>query len=150
VQKNLGDWPRGRAQTPKLPYEPIQTQARRAQIEMPVNLTQLQMGWRSIPLQHPDFYALDVLAEILGGSDSSRLSTELLQRRNLVTGISAYSLTPNYNAGIFAVRASMPPANQAKVENAIRAQVRLLKTTLVPAPELARAKRQIRASFILG
>ena len=150
VQKNMGSWPRGRAKTPKLPSEPIQTSARRAEAQMAVNLTQLQMGWRTIPLQHPDLYALDTLSEILGGSNSSRLSTELLQRRNLVTGVSTYSLTPNYNAGVFAVVAQMPPANQAQVENAIRAQIRRLKTQLVPEAELSRAKRQIRASFILG
>ena len=68
---------------------------------MAVNQTYLQMGWHTIPLQSPDLYALDTLAQILGGGDSSRLQREILQRENLVNSIGAYSSTPNYDAGDF-------------------------------------------------
>ena len=150
VKQQFGDWPRGAAQTPVLASEPPQNAPRRAVEQMAVNLTYLQMGWHTIPLQSPDLYALDTLAQILGGGDSSRLQLELLQRRNLVNGIGSYSATPNYDAGIFAVSATLPPENLAKVEAAVKEQVALIKKNGVTENELARAKRQIKTAFAFG
>ena len=150
VKKELGDWPRGAAQTPVLPTEPPQNAPRRAVEQMPVNLTYLQMGWHTIPLQSPDLYALDTLSQILGGGDSSRLQLELSQRRNLVNNIGSYSATPNYDAGVFAISATLPPENLAKVEAAVKQQVALIKKNGVTDAELIRAKRQIKTAFAFG
>lgn len=43
----------------------------------------LFMGWRVPPMTHPDHYALQVLAEMLGGGSSSRLGRKLQEERNL-------------------------------------------------------------------
>lgn len=150
VTRAYGSWPRQAAQALALPTEPIQTSPRRAVEEKDVTLDYLQLGWHTVPLQHPDLYALDTLAQILGGGESSRLVREIQEKQNLVSSISAYSSTPNYDAGIFAINAVLPPQNIRKVEAAIAAQVRKLKASGVSAAELARAKRQIRASFIFG
>ena len=150
VKKEFGDWPRGAAQTPVLPTEPPQNAPRSATEQMAVSQTYLQMGWHTIPLQSPDLYALDTLAQILGGGDSSRLQREILQRENLVNSIGAYSGTPDYDAGIFAINATMPPQNLAKVEAAIKNQVALIKQNGVTQAELERAQRQIKTSFVFG
>lgn len=150
VKKEFGDWQRGAAQTPVLPTEPPQSAPRSAALQMPVNLTYLQMGWHTIPLQNADLYALDTLSQILGGGDSSRLQLEILQRRNLVNGIGSYSGTPNYDAGIFGISATLPPANLAKVEAAVKEQVALIKKSGVTPAELMRAKRQIKTTFAFG
>ena len=150
IKKEFGTWPRGTTQTPLIATEPLQNAPRQAKAQMAVNLTYLQMGWHTIPLQSPDLYALDTLAQILGGGDSSRLQREILQRRNLVNDIGAFSSTPNYDAGIFGVSATMPPENLARVESAIKAQVALIKTSGVTPAELDRAKRQIKTSFVFG
>ncbi|HEX8464478.1 MAG TPA: insulinase family protein, partial [Abditibacterium sp.] len=150
AQRELGNWERQAPQSLALPPEPAQTSPRRAVIEKDVNLTYLAMGWHSVPLQSPDLYALDTLAEILGGSESSRLVREIQKKRDLVVGISASSSTPNYDAGIFGINAVMPPQNLAKVEAAIRAEVEKIKRDGVTPAELTRAKRQVRASFVFG
>ena len=150
VKQEFGDWPRGATQTPVLPSEPPQNAPRRASKGMAVNQTYLQMGWHTIPLQNPDLYALDTLAQILGGGDSSRLQRQLLQRDNLVNDIGASSGTPNYDAGIFSISATLPPENLAQVEAKIKAQVALIKKNGVTQAELDRAKRQIKTGFIFG
>ena len=150
VKKEFGTWPRGAAQTPVLATEPPQNAPRNATQQMAVNQTYLQMGWHTIPLQSPDLYALDTLAQILGGGDSSRLPREILQRENLVNSIGAYSGTPNYDAGVFAVSATMPPENLVKVEKEIKNQVALIKKNGVTPAELERAKRQIKTGFVFG
>jgi zinc protease len=150
IEKDFGAWQRGAATTPALPSEPMQNAPRRATIQKDVNLTYMQIGWHTVPLQHPDLYALDVLSQILGGAQSSRLPLELQQKQNLVQSIGSYSHTPNYDAGVFGIRAVMQPQNATKVENLIRAEVRKLKANGVTEAELTRAKKQVRASFILG
>lgn len=150
VTEKLGSWKRRPAVTPTLPTEPFQTSPRRAVEERNINQSYIQMGWHSIPLQHPDLYALDLLAQVLGGGDSSRLVRELREKQNLVSGISAYSSTPNYDAGIFAVRATLPPGKERAVENAIWAEVGKVWRTRVPEAELDRAKKQIETSFIFN
>ncbi len=150
VQSKMGDWPRRAASTPAIPDEPTQTSPRRAVAEKDVSQTYLQMGWHTIPLQSPDLYALDTLAQILGVGESSRLVRELREKRNLVSDINAFSSTPNYNAGIFGVRAQMNPNDEAKVEDAIWNEIAKVKTQPVTPAELQRAQRQIETAFVFG
>ena len=150
VASKMSDWPRRAANTPSLPDEPAQTSPRRAVVQKDVSQTYLQMGWHTIPLQSPDLYALDTLAQILGVGESSRLVRELREKRNLVSSIGAYSSTPNYNAGIFGVRAQMNPNQESKVEDAIWNEIAKVKTQGVTPAELQRAQRQIETAFVFG
>ncbi|MDF2439565.1 MAG: zinc protease, partial [Abditibacteriota bacterium] len=144
------NWERRNEHTPTLPDEPRQTTPRRAVKEKDVQLAYLMMGWHTIPLQHADLYALDVLAEIMGGSESSRLVRTLRDRDNRVSSITAYSATPNYNAGIFGVRATLSPQNLARVERSVLEQIYKLHRQGVTANELQRAQRQIETTFVFN
>jgi len=150
VQAKMGAWPRRAASTPKLPNEPRQTAPRRMVAYKDVSQTYLQMGWHTIPLLHPDLYALDTLAQILGVGDSSRLVRDLREKQGLVSSIGAFSSTPNYNGGIFAVRAQMQPNAQSKVEAAIWNEIARIKSQGVSPQELHRAQRQIETAFVFG
>ena len=52
------------------------------------------LGVHSYPLQHPDRYVLQVLSTILGGGMSSRLFTEVRERRGLAYYV--YGLNHSY------------------------------------------------------
>jgi zinc protease len=131
-----------------LPQEPPQVSPRRAVVEKDVQIAQIMMGWHTVALQHFDLYALDVLAQVLGGGDSSRLVRSLREKQNLVTSISAFSSTPSYGAGIFGVTASLPPQNLAKIEPAVQAEIEKIKKHSVTLEEVRRAQRQIETSFV--
>ncbi len=150
AEKLFAGWKRGVPKRPAISSEARQTARRRAVIEKEIGQSYLMMGWHTIPLQHPDLYALDVLAQIFGGGDSSRLVRVLREKENLVSSVSAWSSTPNYNAGVFAVRAEMPPQNQAKAGAAIWKEAAKLWTEKVTPEELSTAKRQIEAAFIFS
>ncbi len=149
AEKEFGNWERSAPQALALPSEPLQTSPRRAVVEKDVALTYLQMGWHTIPLQNPDLYALDTLAQILSGDELSRLLKQI-RETGLASSVSAFSSTPNYDAGIFAIRATLPPQNVTKVERAIKAEIEKIKKFGVTEAELARAKRQTRAAFIFS
>jgi zinc protease len=149
AKKTLGDWPRRAATTPAVAEEPIQNTPRRAVFEKPAMQNALAMiGWHTIPLQHPDLYALDVLAKILGGGETSRLTQALREKQELVYNVSAFSLTPNYDAGIFAVNASLPPEKLPKLGAAVWNEINKIKTAGVTAAELARVKRGIETDYV--
>lgn len=150
VQKELADWERGAAHTPSLAAEPRQVAARRADATKQIGATYLQMGWHTVPLQSPDLYALDVLSQVLGGGETSRLVRELRDRTGLVSDVSTVSATPNYDAGTFLVSAQLEPQNQAKVEAAVMREIARVRTQPVTEAEIQRAKTSIRSSYIFG
>lgn len=148
AQKTLGSWQRRSANTPSIPDEPTQSTPRRVVIEKPIQNASAMMGWHTVPIQHPDLYALDVLARVLGGGETSRLTQELREKRELVYGISAFSHTPNYDAGIFAIRASLAPDKIASFEKAVWDEIHKIKTSGVNLSELARAKRGMETDYL--
>lgn len=150
VTSAFKDWPRRAAAQPPLPQEPVQTTPRRAVETKNIGLTYLQVGWHTVPLQHPDLYALDTLAQVLGGGESSRLVQDLRDNRRLVASISAFSSTPNYDAGVFGIRATLTPNKLSEVEQALTAQIDKVISSGVTSDELQRAQRQIEANFIFN
>jgi len=150
VSKQLGDWPRGAAHTPALPDEPAQIAPRRAEQSKEVGATYLQIGWHTVPLQSPDLYALDVLAQVLGGGNTGRLVRDLRDKRGLVSEVSVSSDTPNYDAGTFSVSAQLEPSKQVAVEQAVVDAIAQVRNTPISAAELSRAKTSIKSNYLFG
>src|SRR5882672_10609313 len=57
-------------------------------VERPEQQAQLALGWQAPSLSNTDSFALDLVATILGGSESSRLPKTLRDGERLVSGIS--------------------------------------------------------------
>ncbi len=150
AQKVLGSWARRSANTPAIPDEPTQSTPRRVVIEKPIQNANAMIGWHTIPIQNPDLYALDVLARVLGGGETSRLTQELRDKREIVYGVSTFSLTPNYNAGVFGIQASLGEDKIPAFEKAVWAEINKIKTSGVSTPELARAKRGMETDTVFN
>jgi zinc protease len=85
-----------------LPGEPLQLARRTRDLFEDVQLTRVEFGWQIPGLAHPDAPALDVLASILGGGDSSVLWQEIREKARLVHSIDAHSWNPG-TAGLFLI-----------------------------------------------
>ena len=94
-------------------------------------------------------YALEVMGVILGGSDSSRIISDLVRQRQIVSGAWAgYSMTSRLNT-LFMLGAS--PALNVKIETVreeLFRKIDELKTTSVTEAELMRVKTQIKTAGI--
>ena len=150
AEKELGKWPAKVFAQPAIPAEPRQVSPRKAVIYKNVQQTYAMMGWHTVRLQSPDLYPLDVMAQILGGADSSRLVRQLRDEKNLVTDVSAYSQTPDYDAGIFAITATLPTKNLTDFQNGVWEQIASIKKNGVTDDELALAKHQVQTAFIFN
>lgn len=73
-----------------LPQEPPQQQARLREVYADVPLSAIYKAYPIVGSSHKDFYALNMLATILGAGDSSRLYQELVEKQHIFHSIQAY------------------------------------------------------------
>ena len=131
-----------------LQTEPRQTTPRWAEKSFPpARLTTMILGFHTVPLSHPDLYALDLMAVILGQGRTSRLYQSLKDREELVLSVSASSWTPSYAPGLFNFSFTLDGEKTEPTLAAVWDEVALIKQKLVKKKELEKAKRQIVADF---
>jgi len=113
--------------------------------EKQTDQTQLMIGVPAYPYLHKDEYALAVLATILGGGMSSRLFTEVREKRGLAYSVHAWA--DKYpDTGYFVVQAGVEHAKLQKAVSTILAEFKKMKRTKVSAEELAKAKSYIKGT----
>jgi zinc protease len=95
-------------------------------VERPEQQAQLALGWQAPSLANPDSFALDLVATILGGSESSRLPKTLRDGERLVSGISVSNSSMKL-AGIFYVQAQLEAADVAKAKQRILEELERLE-----------------------
>jgi len=105
--------------------------------------------WRTVPVHDPDMAPLDLLAEVLGGGNSSRLYRTLVADKGLAMEAEAFSWSLEKD-GIFGAGAILSPA--APDPNAaaamIDAVIAELRTNPVSERELFKAKNQMLKRMI--
>jgi len=108
----------------------------------------LNLGVRSYPIGHPDRYALQLLTVVLGGGMSSRLFTEVRERRGLGyyvhAGNAAYT-----DAGTLYTSAGVDVGRVDEAITTILAELRKIAAEPVPADELEKARGYAKGRFVL-
>jgi predicted Zn-dependent peptidase len=108
----------------------------------------LVLGVPSKPLDHPDRYILQVLATVLGGGMSSRLFTEVRERRGLAYYV--YSINHSYtDAGSLHAQAGVDINRIDDAVTTIGRELRRIVDEVVPAEELEKAKNFAKGRFVL-
>jgi len=154
AKKWFGDIPANPAQVQDLDRpEVLQQGIKRIVVEREAKLPYLIMGYKVPSLSKADVqweaYALELLAWILDGGSSSRLPIQLVRQQEIATTISAgYGLYDRLNT-LFSFGGVPSQAHDVTdLENAIRAQIHTLQTTLISVAELERVKAQLLATNI--
>jgi zinc protease len=126
---------------------------RRITVKAPAKLPVLIMGYKTPTLRTVEeqwkAYALEVLANILDGGDSARLSTELLRGSQIAASAGAgYDLTTRHDS-LFTLEGIPAQGHTiAELEQALHKQVERLKNELVTQHELDRIKAQVTAAKV--
>ncbi len=153
VRQYFGDIPR-HAQPPGVacsvqnPPAPV---ARRTIRDAHANLPAVVRMYRVPGHSDPDSPALGLLNVILGNGESSRLNVAVVRREKAALGVEVL-LNP-YDArrgpGVFVMVAIANQGVEAeRLDSLLAAQVDTLRTTLVSAAELQKAKNIFRAGFV--
>jgi len=108
----------------------------------------LILGVPSRPLDHPDRYVLQVLATVLGGGMSSRLFTEVRERRGLAYYV--YGVNHSYtDAGSLHSQAGVDINRIDEAVTTIADQLKRIVDEPVPSEELEKAKNFAKGRFVL-
>jgi predicted Zn-dependent peptidase len=109
----------------------------------------LVLGVRSLPIGHADRYVLQLLATVLGGGMSSRLFTEVRERRGLAYYV--FGVNHSYtDAGSLYSQAGVDIARVDQAVETIVGELRKIADEPVPSDELEKARRFAKGRFVLG
>ncbi|MEO9173875.1 MAG: pitrilysin family protein [Gaiellales bacterium] len=109
----------------------------------------LRIGGDGLPIGHPDRYIVQLLTTVLGGGMSSRLFSEVRERRGLAYYV--YAQHGQYlDAGSLYTQAGVDLARADEAVRTILAELRKMRDEPVPADELAKAKSYVRGRLVLG
>lgn len=111
--------------------------------------THIVLGVRGYDMFHKDRFTLSVLATILGGGMSSRLFTEVRERRGLAYSVHT-SFDTYHDAGYLATQCGVEHQNLDKTIAVILSEYKKIAANLVDKEELKKAKEYIKGHFALG
>ena len=142
TEKWFGPIPRREVPQRNLPQEPEQTEERRLTVERNVPLDSLFMAYHMCSHDHPDYYAFDILSDLLSNGRSSRLNQRLVQQKQLFSSIDAY-ISGSVDAGLFHI-SGKPAAGVSleQAEAAVREELERLQQEPVDEQELEKVKKQ--------
>ena len=151
IKQNFEVIPRQPDPPPVDMTEPQQTAERRATIDDALaRAPQIDIAFKAVPGNTPDFYALQVLSAALQGGQSSRLYQALVKDKPLVTNVFGF-IDEKRGTGAFYTSATLRPGVKTDdVESAIYAEIERLKKDGIADWELEKAKNTTRRNFING
>ena len=108
----------------------------------------LVLGVRAYPIGHPDRYALQLLSVVLGGGMSSRLFTEVRERRGLAYYVHAANGAYT-DAGTLYTGAGVDVSRIDEAISTIVGELRKIAAEPVPSDELEKARGYAKGRFVL-
>ena len=150
TEKWFAPIPRREVPVRQLPQEPVQTEERRLTVERNVPLDALFMVYHICSRDDADYYAYDILSDILSNGRSSRLNRKLVQEEKLSSSIDAY-ISGTRDAGL--IHVSGKPSvgvSLEQAEAAVRRELDALKQSPVGEQELEKVKNKFESTQIFG
>ena len=147
VTAAFADMPGGDGRIPRA--ESPGPPARASAIDDDSEQVHLAIGGRSLPRDHVDREAIDVVNHVFGGGLSSRLFDEIRERRGLA--YSVYSSTSAYaDAGAWTVYAGSMPEHAGEVERLVRQEIDKLVADGITDEELDVAVGYLTGAYEMG
>jgi zinc protease len=157
AKQYFGSLPTSKIPKLKPRHEAKQYGTQRVTVELPAKIPYLIMGYKAPILtpekvdteQEKELYALDVLAGVLDGGSSARLSKNLVRGQEIANSASAsYGMSAKHET-LFVLSAVPNDGVAIEVlEFALREQIDRIKTQLPDEKELDRVKAQVVAAQV--
>jgi zinc protease len=146
VEKAFGDWPRGTPAAPSL-GNPATTSAKLVVVDKPgAPQTQVRVASIGVPRATPDYEAILVMNETLGGLFSSRINLNLREQHGYTYGASSQFVFRRA-AGPFVIASGVRTDVTAPAVTEILKEVRRMRETPIAPDELNLAKDSLVRSL---
>jgi zinc protease len=151
IQALFGQIPRAPDPPKLVTVEPPQRGERRVFVKKEAELPLVFVVYHAPNLTHPDTFALDVLAYVLGGGQSARLHQRIVYEKRLASYASADYSGVHVDPYLFGLSAGPLPGKTAEeVEQSLYAEVERIQREPITDRELQKAKNQIESEFIFA
>ncbi len=142
AEKWFGPIPMGKINTRSLAREKEQTKPRHINIEEDVPYSSIYKAYHMCERNHPDFYATDMITDVLSLGASSRFEQNLVKGKELFLSIDAY-ITGSLDPGLIVIEGKLKPDTSfSEAEAAIEEEVHSIKSD-VKEYELEKIKNKL-------
>ncbi len=150
AEKWFGDIPAGERPMDDIPAEPTQTAARRMEVERNVPATALTIVFPMGARTSRNYYACDILSDILAGGSSARMYESLVREKRLFSSVNAY-ITGDLDPGLFVVTGHLLPETSVEAaEEALWGELWRLQSEPVGDYELDKVRNKFEAETTFG
>ncbi len=147
TEKWFGPIPAREVKRPSYSFEPDQTEKRTEHVYNDVPLDLIVMGYHICERMHPDYYATDLLTDILGSGKSARLFNELLKKQKLFSEIDCYQ-SGDFDPGLILVEGKLiRGVTHQQAEEAIEQVIQELIENGVTETELEKVKNKTETNI---
>lgn len=150
VEKWFGKIEKRNISERNIPNEPLQTKARKLSVKRNVPVDAWYKTYHMCNRMSPDFYAADLLSDILSNGESSRLFQNLIKKNPIFSSLDAY-ISGSIEPGLF-VFSGKPSENISltEAENAVHYEIQNLIKTGISERELQKVKNKIESKFVFS
>jgi zinc protease len=150
AEKWFGPVPQRSIPGRNLPREPEQTEARHLEVKRNVPAPFIQMVFHNGKRTDSDFYANDLLSDILATGPSARLFQSLIKEQKLFSDVNSF-ISGDRDPGLFTVTGRlMPGISIHKAERAIRDELKKLEEEGPSEYELQKVKNKVESNLVFG
>ncbi len=107
------------------------------------------LGWPSASYTDPDYYNMEVLDAITGGSMNSRLFVAIREKRGLAYQVASF-VNPRINSGLYAAYIGTRPESYEEARNVLVSEVRRMGEESATPEEIRNAKNFLKGMHIMS
>ncbi|MFW6101861.1 MAG: M16 family metallopeptidase, partial [Bacteroidota bacterium] len=145
AEKWFRDVPQRDIKEKKIPPEPKQEEHRKQEVERKVPHSVLYKAFHMHSKNHPDFYPTDLISDILGNGNSSRLYQKLVKKKQIFGTIDAF-ITGDVDEGLLLITGSLSEqVDMTTAEEELNKALNELKGTRVTEEELQKVKNKVES-----
>lgn len=149
VRQEFGDWPRGPAvEAPEGGWKSEPSPGVYFAEKDDMTQSNIVVGHLGIRRDHPDYYAVELVNQVLSGGFASRLFSEIRSRRGLAYAVFGGIGSDYDHPGLFQMFMTTKTETTAASIDALLEEAKKLTTRPPTAEEVAQAKRSILSSFV--
>src|SRR5437867_1480045 len=149
IEQVFGDWPKGpEFSAPPVAYQKELLPGYYFIEKSDVNQANIVFGHLGIEIRNPDYFASQVMNEVLGGGFASRMFSNVRSKKGLAYNVYGSLDSDYYQPGLFRAGLQTKSSTTTKAIEAVKAEITGIIDNPPSEAELKRAKDAILNSFI--
>ncbi len=148
AEKWFGDIPSGEKYERHLPKEPKQTEARKLEVKADVPLDVLVKAYHMASRTEDGYYFAELITEVLGSGNSSRLYQSLVKEKKLFSSIDCHH-TGSSDAGLLVIEGRLIKGVGIKeADEAVEEEIKKITANVIEEKELIKVKNKTEAAIV--